>query len=96
MDLGTSRQGRSSEEKWDIFSIGIAANTFPSTEFKVTEKRNFFQNLLCTKFDDDDDDDDDVNNELNLWSRVPFLKLIVPQPARSSPPFKEHECSLTL
>jgi hypothetical protein len=84
LDLGTSRQGRSSEEKWDICSIGIAANTFPGTEFKFTEKRNFFQNLLRTNFDDDDDD---VNNELNLWSRVPFLKLTVPQPVKKFPTF---------
>ena len=34
--------------------------------------------MLCTKFDDDDDD---ANNELNLCSRVSFLKLTVPQPA---------------
>jgi hypothetical protein len=86
--LGTSWQGRSSEEKWDICSFGIAANTFPGTEFKVTEKGNFFQNLLCTTFDDDDDDGDgDVSNELNLWSRVPFLKLTVPQPVKKFPTF---------
>jgi len=39
LDLGTSRQGRSSEEKWNIYSIGIAAKTFPGTEFKVTKKK---------------------------------------------------------
>jgi len=48
---------------------------------KLLEKKKIFQNPLCTKFDDDDDDDD-VNNELNLCSRVPFLKLTVPQPVK--------------